>query len=617
MQRWRRPHACSTRSSACSSPRSTSPCAGPASTSRARAPQATSSPAPCSCTCSRRRAAGFRCAPPPPLALGLAVTAQLAFFRYFHAPFDDQAALAARLAWVDVRPVVVHALPVPRRRRAGDHRLRARVALAAAAARPSLPIAAARARAGRARSAAPCATAPTEIRTASAAVSFALVPRPPRPSGGHPPLPPLASRRARVPSILFILTESVRASDWCGDAEPCALSPEIDALLPSRLPLLQMRVDRELHGHLHVGAAHRAPPARQPRSHPRRARPLRPGARGHGRRSDASRYTTGRRTSRASSSARAPRPPSTRSSPRRRMLGHTIEDVEEAVASGLDRRLAEECQRRIPSLEPPYLAIVHYSGTHEPYFFDEATAPFRPFGRVVTWSGLEDLHRSLPERHRRAGPQRGRVHPRLPRRPARPRRTSSSSPAITASPSASATPSTMARTSTTSRSTSPPSSTPAAARSPRRKSAPSPRRVASPSRTSTCCRPSSTRSASSITSRSRASRGRMPGRSLLRPLVGTPPAAADHQLHGDVVSAPQHLGSARGGSQAHRTGVGQRVALPHARRRRARGRPRWLQRISSALRGDSSPRGRTGRRTIETAVRTRRRGRRRADGGEN
>src|ERR1700679_354444 len=45
------------------------------------------------------------------LALGLAVTAQIAFFRYFHAPFDDQAALAARLAWVDVRPVVVHALP--------------------------------------------------------------------------------------------------------------------------------------------------------------------------------------------------------------------------------------------------------------------------------------------------------------------------------------------------------------------------------------------------------------------------------------------------------------------------------------------------------------------------
>src|SRR5262249_55570488 len=41
------------------------------------------------------------------LLIGAGVTAQMAFYRYFHAPFDDQAAAAARLAWVDVRPVVV------------------------------------------------------------------------------------------------------------------------------------------------------------------------------------------------------------------------------------------------------------------------------------------------------------------------------------------------------------------------------------------------------------------------------------------------------------------------------------------------------------------------------
>jgi hypothetical protein len=37
---------------------------------------------------------------------------------------------------------------------------------------------------------------------------------------------------------------------------------------------------------------------------------------------------------------------------------------------------------------------VHVSGTHAPYFFDDAGARFRPFGRVVTWSGMEDLHRA-------------------------------------------------------------------------------------------------------------------------------------------------------------------------------------------------------------------------------
>jgi hypothetical protein len=76
------------------------------------------------------------------------------------------------------------------------------------------------------------------------------------------------------------------------------------------------------------------------------------------------------------------------------MVGHPLIDVEEAVMGGLDRRLADECRRRLPTLAPPYLALVHFSGTHAPYFFDESRARFRPFGRVVNWSGMENLHRS-------------------------------------------------------------------------------------------------------------------------------------------------------------------------------------------------------------------------------
>src|SRR5262249_45123760 len=77
------------------------------------------------------------------------------------------------------------------------------------------------------------------------------------------------------------------------------------------------------------------------------------------------------------------------------MIGHPLADEEqEGVMAGLDRRLAGECRRRLPALEAPYLALVHFSGTHAPYFFDEARAPYRPYGRVVTWSGMADLHRS-------------------------------------------------------------------------------------------------------------------------------------------------------------------------------------------------------------------------------
>jgi Sulfatase len=326
------------------------------------------------------------------LALGLGLTAQIAFFRYFHAPFDDQAALAARLAWVDVRPVVVHALPFL----AGATLAIAAVELAWLSHPPahaSRRLAAVALALG-VLVGGPLRDGTTEIRTASAAASFAFVARPARAAGGHPALPPLASRRARVPNILFILTESVRAADWCGDAaEPCALSPEIAALLPSRLPLLEMRATASytaisvsvlLTGLPQLGA--RDPINAAPDLFDL-ARAVRDGDRPL-----SVHYWSAHKSSffeRADPSAAVDSYLDAET-----MLGHPIEDVEEAVAGGMDRRLTEECQRRLPALVPPYLAIVHYSGTHEPYFFDEASAPFRPFGRVVTWSGMEDLHRS-------------------------------------------------------------------------------------------------------------------------------------------------------------------------------------------------------------------------------
>src|SRR6185312_4916422 len=201
----------------------------------------------------------------------------------------------------------------------------------------------------------------------------------------RPALPPLASRRARVPSVLFILSESVRASDFCGDpAAPCPLSPEIAAALPGRVPLLEMRSAASytaismsilLSGMAQVGkrdAIAAAPDLFDlARATTDGGRPL------------SVHYWSAHKTSFFERGDPALAVDSFLSA--ETMLGHPIEDVEEAVAGGLDRRLSEECRRRIPTLEPPYLAVVHFSGTHAPYFFDEATAPYRPFARVVTW----------------------------------------------------------------------------------------------------------------------------------------------------------------------------------------------------------------------------------------
>ena len=327
------------------------------------------------------------------LLLGAGIAAQVGFFRYYHAPLDDQAALAARLAWGDVRPMLVHALPafvgVTLAVAALEYAWLARFAPR----RPRLCLAAIILALG-VLAGGPARHGTTEIRTASAATSFALPP-PVRPPADHRTVPPLASRRARVPSVLFILTESVRATDWCGDAaEPCQLAPQLHALLPGRAPLLQMRAVTS-----YTAIAMSVLLTGLPQLGPREPIATAPDL------FDLVRAThvDGRPMGVHYWSAHTPSfferadPAAVVDSwvTGETMLGRPIEDVEqEAVMGGLDRRLADECRRRIPALAPPYLAMVHFSGTHAPYFFDEATAPFRPFGRVVTWSGMEDLHRA-------------------------------------------------------------------------------------------------------------------------------------------------------------------------------------------------------------------------------
>jgi hypothetical protein len=318
------------------------------------------------------------------LLLGVGVTAQAAFFRYFHAPFDDQAAVAARLSWADVRPVVVHALPVL---------IGASLAIAALElawlsqvppARPRRPLAIA-AIVLALIAGGPLRYGTTEVRTAQAAASFALAEKP-RVVAGHAPLPPLVSKRGRVPSVLYVITESVRADEY--------VSPEVEALLPTRVMLQEMR-STSSYTAISMSVLLTGRPQLGPREPIAGAPDLFDFAR-------ATRSSDGRAMSAHYWSAHLPSFFEREDVPRAvdsyldavMMMGHPLEDVEEAVSAGMDRRLSDECRARIAQLAPPYLAIVHFSGTHEPYFFDEATAPHRPFGRVVTWKGMEDLRRS-------------------------------------------------------------------------------------------------------------------------------------------------------------------------------------------------------------------------------
>src|SRR5207245_11774468 len=55
-------------------------------------------------------------------------------------------------------------------------------------------------------------------------------------------VPALPSTRTVLPSILVLLTESVRASDYCSSpGAACSVAPKVAALLPDRIAFDEMR----------------------------------------------------------------------------------------------------------------------------------------------------------------------------------------------------------------------------------------------------------------------------------------------------------------------------------------------------------------------------------------
>src|SRR5207253_1141069 len=110
------------------------------------------------------------------------------------------------LAWADVRPMLVEALPLLVGLTLALGALEYAF-IARAIARPRRRLAAVILSLGVAAGG-PLRHGTTENRTADAATSFARPPDP-RPRTEHRAVPPLGSKRARVPNILYVITESV------------------------------------------------------------------------------------------------------------------------------------------------------------------------------------------------------------------------------------------------------------------------------------------------------------------------------------------------------------------------------------------------------------------------
>ena len=329
--------------------------------------------------------------------------AVLAYYRYYHSPLDAQAVVAARHAWTDVYPVLRRGAPelcvagvvfvglefaLLSRTKASKISL---TALMAAVVLGTLLTGSLRA-------------STTEFRSLEAAWMLCTT-RDHRSVDARLPLPEFESTRSVLPNLLFVISESLRASDAC-QSRGCPTGPELDRLLPDRVTF-----DRARSLSSYTAIALSALATGQLQLTSRRELEKAPDFfdLAHAVRASGSRYSLVYWSSQLASVFE--RGPITQVADEvvtaETLLRGPASDIEDAVAALLDRQVADRCERHLQQLRSPRFVILHLSGTHAPYAFDDVSAPYKPWKRQVTWSGLPELHRaylnSIVEQDRSVG----------------------------------------------------------------------------------------------------------------------------------------------------------------------------------------------------------------------
>jgi hypothetical protein len=322
------------------------------------------------------------------LAFGFLVVSLLGYYRYYHAPLDVQAAIAARHAWSDVRPMLLRAAPV-----FGIATLVVSVLqyalFSAAAPIPvampllAIPLVCGLGVLGSLRS------GTAEFRAVDAAWVLVRT-RDVRTTSDRSSLPEVQTIGRELPNVLLLITESVRASDACQE-RGCSTGPELDRLLPDRVTLQKAR-SLSSYTAIALSALLTGQTQIQSRSDLAKAPDIFDWV--HAVRSGSVRYEVRYWSSqlagvleRGDLGSLADEVVTAET-----LLGHPLTDIEDAVAAVLDRRVADHCERHLIRSKRPQFLVVHVSGTHAPYAFDDNGASFKPWRRQVTWSGLGELH---------------------------------------------------------------------------------------------------------------------------------------------------------------------------------------------------------------------------------
>jgi glucan phosphoethanolaminetransferase (alkaline phosphatase superfamily) len=184
------------------------------------------------------------------------------------------------------------------------------------------------------------------------------------------PLTPATS----PPSVLLVVTESVRGADACSVPTPeCQTTPYTNALLPGRFGFSQMRaLDSTTAVSLAVLWSGLSPTASREELH---TAPL------LWEYAHAAGFDTGYWTAQnlffANSGTWLEGLPVTR------WVSATDLDADPTYEVGADDgKLVDAVMRDIPRMRAPFVGVVHLSNTHFPYVIDEGDAPFQPQSRA-------------------------------------------------------------------------------------------------------------------------------------------------------------------------------------------------------------------------------------------
>lgn len=207
-----------------------------------------------------------------------------------------------------------------------------------------------------------------------------------------PRIPAAAAGETRR-SVLFVVTESVRAADTCSvPGDDCTSTPYTNALLPDRFGLTQMRaLDSTTAVSLAVLWAGLPPTASRKALH---TAPLL-WEYAHAAGFDTA-YWTAQNMFFANSGTWLEGVPVSR------WVSATDLDADASYEIGADDgKLVDVVLRDLPHMAAPFVGVVHLSNTHFPYVIDESDAPFQPQSHAFGAGDADKVHNRYRDAIRR------------------------------------------------------------------------------------------------------------------------------------------------------------------------------------------------------------------------